>query len=81
MAIRPGGRGASQTQRFDPLGGIWDGDADNGTDAPYEAITLRNFESIPQIARIPEELRREIKVVGNVLPFKSNRYVIEHLIV
>ena len=80
MAIRPGGRGTSQTQRFDPLGGIWDGDADNGTDAPYEAITLRNFESIPQIARIPEELRREIKVVGNVLPFKSNRYVIEHLI-
>ena len=78
MAIRPVGRGAPRIQGFDPLGGLWDGDA--AADEPYEAITLRNFESIPQIAQIPEELRWDIKVVGNVLPFKSNRYVIDHLI-
>ena len=78
MAIRPVGRGAPRIQGFDALGGLWD--ADPATDEPYEAITLRNFESIPQITKIPEELRWDIKVVANVLPFKSNRYVIDHLI-
>ena len=47
---------------------------------PYEAINLKNFESVPQIQEIPEELRWDIKVVGSVLPFKSNQYVVEHLI-
>ena len=46
----------------------------------YEAITLKNFETVPQLRRLPYELRRDIRVVGSVLPFKSNRYVVEELI-
>ncbi|MCY4640573.1 MAG: lysine 2,3-aminomutase [Chloroflexi bacterium] len=47
---------------------------------PYETLNLHNFEQVPQLARLPKELRDEIKVVGHVLPFKSNRYVVDHLI-
>ena len=46
----------------------------------YEAITLRNFETVPQLQVLPAELRWAIKVVGHVLPFKSNRYVVDRLI-
>ena len=46
----------------------------------YTAYTLSNFTSIPQIRKLPEEQRKEIEVVGQVLPFKSNNYVVEHLI-
>lgn len=49
-------------------------------DEPYEAITLRNFETLPELQRLPAELREAIQVVGQVLPFKSNRYVVDHLI-
>ena len=47
---------------------------------PYEAINIRNFEKVPQIQGISEELRQDIRVVAQVLPFKSNRYVMDHLI-
>ncbi len=47
---------------------------------PYEAINLHNFETVPQLQMLPPSLRHEIAVVGNVLPFKSNRYVVDHLI-
>ncbi len=47
----------------------------------YKAITLRNFTSIPQIAlNLSEREKFEIMVVGHVLPFKTNRYIIENLI-
>ena len=46
----------------------------------YAAITLKNFEKIPQIQSLPESVRHDVHVVGQVLPFKSNRYVVEHLI-
>ena len=49
-------------------------------DEPYEAINLRNFEMLPQLQRLPTNLLEAIRVVGQVLPFKSSRYVVDHLI-
>ena len=49
-------------------------------DEPYEAINIRNYEALPQIRDLDPDLREAIHVVGQVLPFKSNRYVIDHLI-
>ncbi len=46
----------------------------------YKAYTLRNFRSIPQFENIPEEVKRNIEVVGSVLPFKVNNYVLDELI-
>ncbi|MEE9277588.1 MAG: lysine 2,3-aminomutase [Dehalococcoidia bacterium] len=43
-------------------------------------MTLQNFDSLSPIQALPEQLRWDIKVVGHVLPFKSNRYVVDHLI-
>lgn len=44
------------------------------------SYTLANFRNIPQIQELPEEKKFEMEVVGNVLPFKANNYVIEQLI-
>lgn len=46
----------------------------------YQAINLHNFEKLPQIQTLPDEIIHDIHVVGRVLPFKSNRYVVDHLI-
>ncbi|WP_038031328.1 KamA family radical SAM protein [Thermonema rossianum] len=47
----------------------------------YKAYTLRNFESIPQIQQyLSEEERHAIRVVGEVLPFKVNNFVVDELI-
>jgi KamA family protein len=46
----------------------------------YVPYTLFNFREIPQIHNLPEEKQFEIEVVGNVLPFKTNNYVVDNLI-
>ncbi|MCL2097783.1 MAG: lysine 2,3-aminomutase [Bacteroidales bacterium] len=46
----------------------------------YQSYTLQNWKQIPQAASIPAEDRRAIEVVGHVLPFKTNNYVIDELI-
>ena len=46
----------------------------------YQAVTLKNWRSVPQIQALPADLQRDIDVVARVLPFKSNRFVIEQLI-
>jgi KamA family protein len=47
----------------------------------YQAYTLRNFREIPQIKeKLTQEEKFAIQVVGTVLPFKSNNYVVEELI-
>lgn len=47
----------------------------------YKAYTLRNFREIPQVQSIlTEEEKQYIEVVGNVLPFKTNSYVVDELI-
>jgi len=44
------------------------------------SYTLANFRDIPQIQQLSEEKQFEMEVVGNVLPFKANNYVVEQLI-
>lgn len=46
----------------------------------YQAYTLHNYQTIPQLAKLSEEDRFAIEVVGNVLPFRVNQYVIDELI-
>ena len=45
-----------------------------------KSYTLANFRDIPHIQNLSEEKQFEMEVVGNVLPFKANNYVIEQLI-
>ena len=47
---------------------------------PIRSITLANLRKLPQIENFSEEQIFEMEVVGNVLPFKANNYVIEQLI-
>ncbi len=46
----------------------------------YYAYTLSNYEKIPPITSLNEEDREAIRIVGHVLPFKTNNYVVEELI-
>ncbi|MDC8004734.1 lysine 2,3-aminomutase [Aureisphaera galaxeae] len=47
----------------------------------YQVITLRNFREVEKIRNhLTEEQMHAIEVVGNVLPFKINNYVIDELI-
>ena len=45
-----------------------------------KTYTLANFRELPQIQKMSEEKKIEMEVVGNVLPFKTNNYVVEQLI-
>jgi len=45
-----------------------------------KSYTLGNFRKIPQIQQMSEETLFQMEVVGNVLPFKTNNYVVEQLI-
>ncbi|MCT4590174.1 MAG: lysine 2,3-aminomutase [Carboxylicivirga sp.] len=46
----------------------------------YKIYALHNYRQIPQIARLTEEDIFNIEVVGTVLPFKTNSYVVDELI-
>lgn len=50
------------------------------TEMKYKAYQVHNFRSIPQIELLSEEEKMNIEIVGNVLPFKVNNYVIDELI-
>jgi KamA family protein len=41
---------------------------------------LRDIDKIPQLQKLSAEKRFEIKVVSNVLPFRTNNYIIDELI-
>lgn len=42
--------------------------------------TLHNFRTIPQMNLVDERIKKDIEIVGRVLPFKTNNYVIDELI-
>ena len=46
----------------------------------YKVFTHRQLHKIPQLAQLDEDMRFEIEVVANVLPFRVNEYVIDELI-
>ena len=56
---------------------VWD---DTGSSPSLRSYTLSNFRSLRQVEDLPEQMVSEMEVVGNVLPFKANNYVVEQLI-
>jgi len=46
----------------------------------YRAYRRHNFRDLPQIQLLSSEEQFAIEVVAQVLPFKTNNYVVEHLI-
>jgi KamA family protein len=46
----------------------------------FQVYTERQWDKIPQLKTLPEELQWEMRAVANVLPFRVNQYVIDHLI-
>ncbi len=46
----------------------------------YKSYSLRNFEQLQQVKNLSQSERNAIEIVGNVLPFKTNNYVVENLI-
>lgn len=46
----------------------------------YTSYTLSNYKKLPHIARLSDEQKFVIDVVGSVLPFKTNSYVVNELI-
>lgn len=46
----------------------------------YKPYSLHNFRQIPQMDFLTEEQKLEIEVVGTVLPFKTDNYVVDELI-
>lgn len=46
----------------------------------YNSFTLHNYKAIPQLSKLTPAQIEAIEVVGRVLPFKTNNYVIDELI-
>ncbi len=46
----------------------------------YTSFMLQNFRNIPQLKYVSPEIIEAIEVVGSVLPFKTNNYVVDNLI-
>jgi KamA family protein len=46
----------------------------------YKMYNANNFKTIPQINKLTHEQIRAIEIVGSVLPFKTNNYVVDNLI-
>ncbi len=46
----------------------------------YKSYSLRNFDQLQQVKNLSQSERNAIEIVGNVLPFKTNNYVVENLI-
>ncbi len=52
-----------------------------GFENNYKVYSLHNFKKIPQIEKyLTKEQIFDIEIVGNILPFKANNYVVEQLI-
>jgi len=51
-----------------------------GSGGRYRAIGGDEFRSLPQFERLPRDLQHALSVVGEVLPFRVNRYVVDELI-
>lgn len=46
----------------------------------YQAYSLQNYTHIPQLRALSPDQLFEMRVVGSVLPFKTNSYVVDRLI-
>lgn len=46
----------------------------------FKVYTLQNFKQFPYLEKLSAKQLEEIEVIGHVLPFKTNNYVVEELI-
>jgi KamA family protein len=46
----------------------------------YQPLTRHNIDSLPQFRALAPELQHDIQVVSTIFPFRTNRYLVEHLI-
>lgn len=46
----------------------------------YKAYTLHNFKDMPQISSLSGPQVKDIEIVGTVLPFRTNNYIVDNLI-
>lgn len=46
----------------------------------YQSFTLHSWQNMPNFELIPDDLRKEIELTASVLPFKTNKYVVNELI-
>jgi KamA family protein len=46
----------------------------------YQAYTLQNLKTLPQIQKLSPATQFDLQVVGQVYPFRTNNYVVEELI-
>ena len=46
----------------------------------FSPITTKHLDDLPQLQRLSSEERFSMRVVSSVLPFRSNRYLIDNLI-
>lgn len=46
----------------------------------YNSFMLHNFRNIPQLQAVSPKIIEAIEIVGSVLPFKTNNYVVDNLI-
>ncbi|MBI5782012.1 MAG: lysine 2,3-aminomutase [Rhodocyclales bacterium] len=53
---------------------------DPDTFPAFEVYTARDLDRIPELERLPQQMRFDMKVVSTVLSFRVNRYVVERLI-
>jgi KamA family protein len=54
--------------------------ANRAVSEPFQAITAANLPALPVWKRIPVEMRESIQVVSQVIPFRTNEYVVRELI-
>jgi KamA family protein len=46
----------------------------------YKPLTRHTIDKLPQYQTLSRELRQSIQIVSAVFPFRTNRYVVDHLI-
>lgn len=47
---------------------------------PFKVYASRHLDRIPQVQKLPEEMRFDMQVIASILPFRVNDYVLEDLI-
>ena len=46
----------------------------------YKAFSIKNISKIPQMSNLDPQIIKDIQVVGEIYPFKTNNYVVDNLI-
>jgi KamA family protein len=50
------------------------------TSYTYQPLTRHNIDSLPQFQALAPDLQHDIQVVSTIFPFRTNRYLVDHLI-